>query len=117
MQRENPDPERESPGLVRYWFEFDVADQKPPDDSLVRLDGGTLAFRYFGSGAGVTGYDEADCLLQLTQMLDAEPLPPVIRRIRQVDVSSLPIDPRFIGVPVWRGVWFPYLNRSGPTRS
>ena len=100
--------------LVRYWFEFDVADLAPAKrEGWIQLDGGTLAYRVCGRGVGVTGYNEADCLALIESVLDDEPLPPVARVVREVDVDSLGVDKRHIGVTVWRGVWHPPLNRDG----
>jgi hypothetical protein len=51
--------EMDTPGLVRYWFEFDLAGQRPvTPPGLISLDGGTLAYRVLGRGVGVTGYDK-----------------------------------------------------------
>ena len=105
----------ELPDLVRYWFEFDLTDLEPPRPAgRIIHCGGTYAFRLLGNGVGVTGYDEADCLAIIDDAIAEEPLPPVIRADADVDVSSLPIDPKFVGVPAWRGVWFPPLNRARP---
>lgn len=55
--------ETETPDLVRYWFEFDLAGHEPErEPGRIQLDDGTAAYRLLGRGAGVTGYDEDDCL-------------------------------------------------------
>ena len=101
--------------LVRCWFEFDVADLAWPTRlGTVTLDGGTLAYRMLGRGAGVTGYDVDDCLSLVGRAIAPEPLPPVVRTVTDVDVDELELSGASIGVPVWRGVWFPPLNRVGP---
>ena len=74
-------------------------------------DGGTAAYRLFGRGAGVTGYDEADCLCLLADALGDE-LPPVARSERNPKIDDRLT--REIGNVTWRGVWFPPLNMGGP---
>lgn len=102
--------------LVRYWFTFDVDDLGPdpgPPGTIV-LDGGTLAYRLYGAGIGVTGYDEADCLALLEEVLDGEPVPQVSSRVRDVDIETLRLRAP-VGVPSWRGIWYPALNLKGPS--
>lgn len=102
--------------LVRYWFTFDVDDvgPDPGPPGTVTLDGGTLAFRLCGLGVGVTGYDEADCLALIEEVLDGEPVPQLSSRIRDVDIESLHLRAQ-VGVSAWRGVWYPALNLQGPS--
>jgi hypothetical protein len=64
-------------------------------------------------GVGVTGYDEADCLGLIEEHLDGEPVPPVSSRVRNVDIESLELPAR-VGVPAWRGIWYPALNIGEP---
>lgn len=106
------------PLLARYWFEFEFDDADLPPTDAVVLDGGTVRYRLLGSGAGVTGYDEADCKRLLTALVSdyREDLPRLKRVVRDVNVPDLHLDPRFIGVPAWRGVWYPALNRAAPSR-
>lgn len=103
------------PGLLRFWFEFDLAGHAPVmEPGQILLDG---TYRLLGRGAGVTGYDELDCLAVLERAVGHR-LPPLSRVLRQPDLTQPPpgsIEPQYIGNPVWRGVWFPPLNRSGPT--
>jgi hypothetical protein len=69
-------------GLVRCWF--DLSEHEPEArPSFILLDGGTAAYRLLGRGAGVTGYDEGDCLELLRSAL-SEDLPPVISTVRDV---------------------------------
>jgi hypothetical protein len=86
--------------LRRYWIEFEV-------DAPEHLPLGTLL------GCGVTGYDQEDALQLLRQhIFDGAPLPPIRRLIEDVDISILDanhVRPN-MGVPVWRGVWFPRLD-------
>ncbi|MQY31644.1 hypothetical protein [Nocardia aurantia] len=86
----------------RYWIEFDR--HESPD-------------LWFWPGVGVTGFDVPDCLSMVADLIPANPLPP-IRRIT-VDISlaePLPVSGRYLGVPVWRGVWYPPRNlTTGPT--
>ncbi|MFX0573445.1 hypothetical protein [Nocardia nepalensis] len=87
----------------RFWIEFD-----PQECSEAR----------FWQGVGVTGFDVRDCLSMVADLVPDELLPPV-RRIT-VDISlaePLPVNPPHLGVPVWRGVWYPPVNLGiGPTR-
>lgn len=86
----------------RFWIEFDMPEHGPFEVELCQ-------------GVGVTGFDERDCLSMVADLVDG-PLPPV-RRIT-VDISlaePLPVNPPGLGVPVWRGVWYPPRNlRTGP---
>jgi hypothetical protein len=62
------DMETDEPGLLRFWFEFDLSGHAPVvEPGHVLLDGGTQTCRLLG-----------------------------------------------IGIPAWRGVWFPPMNRCGP---
>jgi hypothetical protein len=102
--------------LRRYWFEFEVEPEPPPPAGRIRLDhlpDATRAQRFLQRGVGVTGYDEADCLELICRLLEGEPLPPIARVLPDVDVSTLPVVAGF-GMTVWRGIWHPPLNRSGP---
>ena len=102
------------PGLVRYWFDFDVSDYESPPapPGTIRLDGGHPTHHFLGQGVGVTGYDRDDCLALLRRLLDGD-LPPITREVRQPVVTDQ--QARQGGNPVWRGVWSPPLNREGPT--
>jgi hypothetical protein len=106
--------EIDSPGLVRFWFEFDMSKLRPPlpGPGSISLDGGTLAYRLLARGAGVTGYDEADCLHLIAEVLD-DKLPPVDSAQREPVIDE--VLAKQIGNPAWRGIWHPPLNRSGPT--
>jgi hypothetical protein len=104
--------EIEEPDLVRYWFEFELTSHEPArEPTHVSLDGGTAAYRLLGRGAGVTGFDEADCLRLLTDALGAD-LPHVARSIRNPTIGDRLA--REIGNVAWRGIWFPRLNMGGP---
>ncbi|MEV6560589.1 hypothetical protein AB0M22_33060 [Nocardia sp. NPDC051756] len=90
----------------RFWIEFDLP-----------ANGSYCQWPPLEQGVGVTGYDARDCLTLVAALAHGGSLPPV-RRIT-VDVSlaePLPVNPPFVGVPVWRGVWYPADNlRTGPT--
>lgn len=98
-------------GLRRYWFVFDVAPFEPNQGPGISLDGPevwTPEARVRG-GVGVTGSDESECLnlVRSRIFLDA-PMPPVLRVIEDVDVSTLGEHVlQTMEVPVWRGIWFP----------
>jgi hypothetical protein len=69
-------------------------------------------------GAGVTGYDEADALALLRDVVGAD-LPPRIRTVKDVDADRAALSiPDFlvVGSAAWRGVWFPPDNLHGPAR-
>jgi hypothetical protein len=82
--------------LRRFWIEFEP-----------RLS--------FGSGFGVTAIDVDDALGLIAEWRrdflsrDVDPLPPPMRIVEDVDVSTL--DPGHvlnqINPPIWRGVWYP----------
>ncbi|MGC4990485.1 hypothetical protein [Nocardia salmonicida] len=90
--------------LRRFWIEFDA--QEGSDS-------------WFWQRVGVSGFDVRDCLSMVADLDRDRPLPPV-RRIT-VDISlaePLPVSRRYLGVSVWRGVWYPPANlETGPTRS
>ena len=105
--------EIEEPGLIRYWFEFDLTGHTPDTASArVSLDGGTATYRLLGLGAGVTGYNETDCLQLLARAL-GDDLPPVAHSERNPTIGDDLA--RQMGNVAWRGVWFPRLNMGGPT--
>jgi hypothetical protein len=87
----------------RFWIEFD------------RNRGSVL---WWGPPyAGVTGFDEKDCLAMVADLLPADAeLPPVLRITADVSLAGkLPGNPWALGVSVWRGVWYPPMNlRTGP---
>jgi hypothetical protein len=103
---------------TRFWLGFDLAGLGP-DVAFggLSLDGGSPAHRLCWRGVGVTGYDLDDCLALVADMLQPEPLPPLRTTVRDIDVSTLDVDSRWLGVPVWRGVWYPDQNSRGPRRS
>jgi len=105
--------ETDASGLVRFWFEFDLRGHEPErEPGRVQVDGGTAAYRLLGRGAGVTGYDESDCLRLLHDALGDE-LPPLLRVERNPTIDDRLA--REIGNVTWRGIWLPRLNMGGPT--
>lgn len=95
----------DQPNLARYWFEFDA-------EFLVRRSrlerrGMTGASKRFRPGVGVTGYDEQDCLGLVQAAFDLQPLPPVARSVRDVNVNDLDLSAWYLGDPDRRGVWYP----------
>ncbi|MGW5517959.1 hypothetical protein [Nocardia africana] len=86
----------------RFWIEFDPrANVDAP----------------FWRGVGVTGFDVRDCLSMVAALFPDEALPPVHRITADISLAEpLPLNPRYLGVPVWRGVWYPPENLGiGPT--
>ncbi|WP_155374466.1 hypothetical protein [Catellatospora vulcania] len=105
--------EIDNPDLVRYWFVFDLTEHRPPPWPAGRivLNCAPTLYGLLYQGAGVTGYDQRDCL-RLLEAQAGEPLPPVERALR-----NPPIEPAWrghLGNPAWRGVWFPRVESNGP---
>jgi hypothetical protein len=111
--------------LFRLWLEFDLLRRHGqgmiavtterrvvPGQNLV----GVQRTAALLDGCGVSGYDEDDCLaLVREQLFEGRELPAIPRRVPSVDISTLPKHVRDgMGVPVYRGVWFPALNREPP---
>jgi len=96
--------EIDEPDLVRYWFEFDLTGHAPEKvPGRIQLDGGTAAYRLLGRGAGVTGYNEADCLNLLADAL-GDVLPVVVRVERNPTIDDRLA--REVGNVAWRGSGF-----------
>jgi hypothetical protein len=97
------------PTVRRFWFEFDLPSRESERES---------AFACLSLGVGVTGFDAADCLWMIRDLLPTLSMPPV--HAVTPDVSLAEFAPWMIGlgVPVWRGVWFPAdnLRTSGTWR-
>lgn len=91
------------PAVVRrFWFEFELPPWKPGLDS-------SLASLYYG--VGVTGFDTADCLWMVRDLVPLPGLPPIRSITPDVSLADfVPPSPISLGVPVWRGVWFPPVN-------
>jgi hypothetical protein len=102
--------------LIRYWFTFDLVALAPPrpKPGTISLNSGTIAYRVCHQGVGVTGYNEADCLALVGELIAPDALPVLLSATRSIDVSSLDIEPPLVGVTAWRGVWYPAVNRDGP---
>ncbi len=87
--------------LRRYWFEFDDFDGC----------GCKLPHK-----CGVTALDRADALRMVANEYCAQLVRPTPQRtIEDVDVSTLDDDLNVrpnIGVPVWRGIWYPFVTRT-----
>jgi hypothetical protein len=69
----------------------------------------------YGAGVGVTGFNLGDCLQLVRSTLtmhDELPCEPVIEA--EPDVASLGLPADQVGVPAWRGIWFPAFNLRRP---
>jgi hypothetical protein len=104
--------------LHRYWFTFTLQseDDLPPTSRRGHtLYGGSPLRRVLGSGVGVTGFSEEDCLEMIQELLPDDSLPPVATVEIDVDVSNVN-DSHWrhgmIAVPSERGIWFPPFNLS-----
>jgi hypothetical protein len=88
--------------MHRYWLHFDTSE-------IVRLG--------YPPVIGVTGRDLDDCLVIVTHGYGPSP-PPLIAVVEDPDLSdfqpgTIPLGLP-LGVPVWRGVWYPPRNITGP---
>ena len=83
--------------LRRYWFEFDLP------QAQARLVS-------YGLGCGVTAYGYEDAVAQMKdRVFKNTEMPPIRNVVEDVDVSTLDakdVKPN-MGMPVFRGVWFP----------
>lgn len=96
--------------LKRYWFEFDFPKPRLAHDGYIPSDG----------CCGITAFDYQDALKIMRRFLLRENETPIFSRvIENVDVSALENEnaPRNLGVPVWRGVWYPEYNLQRDTYS
>ncbi|MFC8045887.1 hypothetical protein [Nocardia sp. NPDC057353] len=86
--------------LRRFWIEFEPGKQ----------------LWWLSEGVGVTGFDVRDCLAMVAELSIDGPLPPVHRITVDISLAEpLPVRSGRIGVPVWRGVWYPPRNlATGP---
>ncbi len=89
--------------MRRYWFEFEIT-----DNDLRQY----ATYSGLGWGCGVTAVDYDDALRVLTESIfHADPMPKIRHYVEDVDISTLDkshVLPN-MGVPTWRGVWFPRL--------
>lgn len=105
------------PGLLkRLWIEFDlpVGSVSPAPDGTVSLDGGDRVEHFLLHGVGVTGYDLRDCLRLIEAAVGGGHLPPVRAIEIHPDLSARSFEWGKIGVPVWRGVWHPWVYPHRP---
>ncbi|AHH16901.1 hypothetical protein NONO_c21030 [Nocardia nova SH22a] len=92
------------PLVRRFWIEFDLGDE-------------WISWSLLNPAVGVTGFDERDCLSMVGEMFpEGTELPPVRRITADVSLAEkFPKLPTYLGVSVWRGVWYPHSNLSvGP---
>jgi hypothetical protein len=93
-----------SESVRRFWIEFDL----PPFDDLVRERDARLVLY---CGVGVTGFDLADCLWMVRDLRPFSFLPPVSKVVPDISLADFtPAAGLSLGVPVWRGVWYPAVN-------
>lgn len=90
--------------LIKFWFEFEISDAELRNH------------RHYGGltlGCGVTAYNYDDALIVLQQgLFRDEPIPTIKRVVENVDVSTLDANHVLpnIGVPIWRGIWYPRIS-------
>lgn len=93
---------RKNPFLTRYWIEFARPLQRH-------------GIRWLPSAVGVTAYSLDDALEIVCQYLyeympmphEGESLPPVSTITEGIDVSTIERKHFGLGVPIWRGIWYP----------
>ena len=96
-------------GLIRFWFEFDYG---PGPGGLTTWNPGP-------PWVGVTAFDYDDAVRIVRAEYFADRSMPAVRSfIEDVDVSAIDVIKgtgyRF-SPPVWRGIWYPAMWRSGPS--
>jgi hypothetical protein len=94
-----------NPWLHFYWIEFGAS-----------LLGGHEEIGWLHKVCGVTAFTLDDALYLVSkQVCDGRSLPPVRTIIEDVNLATL--DPGHvrphIGVPIFRGVWFPRVDSQG----
>lgn len=93
----------EERGLVRYWIAFADDALPPPLPGAIWLDAPPGPKQ-----VGVTAFDQADALdLVRERWWPEQSMPTVEAILEDVDVSAMPLDSRLLGVPIWRGIWYP----------
>ena len=88
--------------MRRYWIWFDISEAIP---------------RGWPPVIGVTGFNLDDCLM-ITAHWYGPHGPPLVSVAEDPDLTdfqpgTIPLGWP-LGVPVWRGIWYPPLNISGP---
>jgi hypothetical protein len=89
--------------LKRYWFEFDFPKPRFSHYGYIPADG----------CCGITAFNYNDALKIMRRFMLRENETPLFSRvIEDVDVSAIENEQvhRNLGVPVWRGVWYPDYN-------
>lgn len=89
--------------LKRYWFEFDFPEPRLGHEGYIPACG----------GCGITAFDYDDALKIMRQFMLQDGETPIFRRIvENVDISAIEDEDvlNHMGVPVWRGVWYPDYN-------
>ena len=101
-----------NPLLHRYWIEFEPL-QNGHQQGVWLIGWPRMAY-------GVTAYTYDDALWLLRkQVFRRESLPPIREVIEDIDISTLEaghIRPH-IGMPIWRGVWYPQGYQAQNSRS
>lgn len=87
--------------MNRYWLHFDISGIYPHGWPPV---------------VGVTGRDFDDCL-KIVRHWYGPPYPPLTRVVEDPDLTEfqpgmVPLG-QPLGVPVWRGIWYPPVNLTG----
>jgi len=91
--------------LIRYWFRFDVKFGDSYDSLGLLLGCGVTAF----------GYEDAIELMKENIFKEKE-MPPIKEFVENVDISTLDLKhiAPAMGVPIYRGIWYPGLYFRSP---
>ena len=90
-------------GLKRYWFEFDFPSPRLSHYGYIPLYG----------CCGITAFDYKDALKIMRRFILREDETPIFKRVvENFDVSTIEEENirLNLGVPIWRGVWYPAYN-------
>jgi hypothetical protein len=90
-------------GLKRYWFEFEFPKPRIGHGVYIPANG----------CCGITAFDYDDALNIMRRFMLRENETPIFRRvIENVDMTTIEDENVFcnLGVPIWRGVWYPDTN-------
>lgn len=103
-----------NPLLRRYWIEFEPPPREELPPGVIQLT------PWPPVGCGVTAYTLDDALSLIHVYLGhTEPLPPILKVIEDVDLSTIDVLRRLrpsVIVPIWRGVWYPLTTLSAELR-
>ena len=89
--------------LKRFWFELNFPKPRLGHGAYIPKDG----------CCGITAFDYEDALRIMRRFMLMENETPIFSRVvENVDISAIENEDvhRVLGVPVWRGIWYPDYN-------